>query len=542
MKVRLKTVARRVLPASWVARYRLHQQSKHVRSNVDLFVDDLATARRWLAVTPDTYRARLTLPGGEPTSDITAVSSGDGSVDHLLRSKAMSAMSDPDLGAVVVAETAPPRIRGRYRSEPEVGPRLIVVRSSHLEEVGGVPDGDAPLPELLALLRAAGIRIGMIPIPVADAPVQPQRTIERDVVVILGMVPMHDVGGGSRSSQLALEGLRQGFHVLLVHLFQADESVDLGLRFVHPNFEQVSYDSFDTETLNRRVARPGLVLVEAPPKELKEAALSLQDLGWEVVYDVIDDWTDPALGGIWFVPDEERELVGRADRIIASAPDLLERVRMMRRPATLVPNAVNRDIFDVDLPPRPLDLPEVPVILGYHGSLYGDWFDWESLDEVAKAFPNAAVVVIGDDKIPRIELPRNVHFLGLKAQVDLPAYLQRFDVGLIPFKVSPTTHAVSPLKIFEYLASGVPVAAPPLRAIAGLEGVFTDYDLRPAVERALRATPPDRQSVFESHSWSQRIDAIFPKESRSALTQPSSPARVLTRATRHWSKTERLVP
>jgi glycosyltransferase involved in cell wall biosynthesis len=65
-------------------------------------------------------------------------------------------------------------------------------------------------------------------------------------------------------------------------------------------------------------------------------------------------------------------------------------------------------------------------------------------------------------------MPPNVHFLGLKPQIDLPAYVQRFDVGLIPFKVTDTTHAVSPLKAYEYLASGVPVAAPPLRSLEGL--------------------------------------------------------------------------
>jgi xanthosine utilization system XapX-like protein len=181
------------------------------------------------------------------------------------------------------------------------------------------------------------------------------------------------------------------------------------------------------------------------------------------------------------------------------------------------------------------------VILGYHGSLYGDWLDWEALAEVANAFPEAAVTVIGDDKVDRIELPDNVHFLGLKAQIDLPAYVQRFDVGLIPFKVSLTTHAVSPLKVFEYLASGVPVAAPPLRALAGLDGVYMDYDLVPMVEQALAGPRPDRQSMLEAHSWSQRVEVICPSETRHEATAITSGARVLVRRVRHWSKDERLV-
>ena len=69
-------------------------------------------------------------------------------------------------------------------------------------------------------------------------------------------------------------------------------------------------------------------------------------------------------------------------------------------------------------------------------------------------------MLIGDDKTTRPVMPPNVHLLGLKAQGELPAYVQRFDVGVIPFRVNETTHAVSPLKAYEYLASGVPDRRP----------------------------------------------------------------------------------
>ena len=113
-----------------------------------------------------------------------------------------------------------------------------------------------------------------------------------------------------------------------------------------------------------------------------------------MVYDVIDDWSDPALGGEWFRPQVEKDLIEKSDVVIASAQDLVERVRSMGRQAELVPNAVNADVFGVDLPPRPEDLPEAEVIIGYHGSLYGDWFDWDALRNVAEAFPNVAVVLM----------------------------------------------------------------------------------------------------------------------------------------------------
>ncbi len=62
--------------------------------------------------------------------------------------------------------------------------------------------------------------------------------------------------------------------------------------------------------------------------------------------------------------------------------------------------------------------------------------------------------------------------------------------GVIPFRVNETTHAVSPLKAYEYLASGVPIAAPPLRALEGLDGVHTDTDLTVAVGGRPRLRSP----------------------------------------------------
>jgi hypothetical protein len=203
-----------------------------------------------------------------------------------------------------------------------------------------------------------------------------------------------------------------------------------------------------------------------------------------------------------------------------------------------VPNAVNVGLFGGELPPRPADLPEAGTMIGYHGSLYGDWFDWESVRRVAEASPRAAVILIGDDKDPHPTMPPNVFLLGLKAQGDLPGYLQRFDVGLIPFKVNDTTHAVSPLKAYEYLASGVPIAAPPLRALEGLDGVHTDTDLVRAVDAALSAHPPDRGLAQKEHSWEDRVVKITGRE---AVLVEYTPVSVMTRPAVHWAKTERLV-
>jgi glycosyltransferase involved in cell wall biosynthesis len=136
-------------------------------------------------------------------------------------------------------------------------------------------------------------------------------------------------------------------------------------------------------------------------------------------------------------------------------------------------------------------------------------------------------------------MPPNVHFLGLKPQTELPAYIQRFDVGIIPFKISDTTHAVSPLKAYEYLASGVPIAAPPLRALGGLDHVVSATDLVEAVRMALKAQPPDRKEAMREHSWTSRVLMLFPGGHETGdATQPSAAFRRVI----HHDRPDRLIP
>ncbi len=530
---RLKKLIRPLVPDRLMARYRLEEHSRRSRLNVDVFLDGARSARRWLRVTPDTYRVRLDRPEGDPPDDLVVVDDPSLPVAPGLEDEAVAILADNVIGASVIAEVATPGLVNRQRAEPVMGPRLIVVRSDVLDGVGGVPLGDHPLPGLLARIRDAGHRIGLIPVPVSGAPTSRTDPVSDDPVVILAAVPMHDVGGGARSTQLALEFLRQGFHVTLVSLYEAQESVDLGLRFIHPNLEQYNVSRFDVSSLPSRASRKGMALLEAPAEPLIAAGLALRDAGWALVYDIIDDWSDPALGGEWFRAESEERLLVLADVVIASAPDLVAKAKRMGRDATLVPNGVNRDVFGVDLPPRPADLPDAGMIIGYHGSLYGDWFDWKALDEVAREFPKAAVVLIGDDKAPHPTMPGNVFFLGLKPQTELPGYVQRFDVGLIPFKVTATTHAVSPLKAYEYLASGVPIAAPPLRALEGLDGVFVDPLLTAAVMAARAGRSPERQVMLSEHSWHARIgQLVSPDRTAASVGKP----RVVTRPADHYRR------
>jgi glycosyltransferase involved in cell wall biosynthesis len=111
-----------------------------------------------------------------------------------------------------------------------------------------------------------------------------------------------------------------------------------------------------------------------------------------------------------------------------------------------------------------------------------------------------------------------VRALGAREPAALPAFLRHADVALVPFLDNEHTRGSFPLKIWEYLAAGLPVVATPLpnlRALAG-EGWLLRLARGPeafaaAVREAAAGAPEERGRRLErarAHDWPARIEAL----------------------------------
>jgi len=121
----------------------------------------------------------------------------------------------------------------------------------------------------------------------------------------------------------------------------------------------------------------------------------------------------------------------------------------------------------------------------------------------------------------KLEALLNVHLLGHLDREVLPQYLKGFDVCLNPFKENQLTSTVSPLKFYEYLASGRPVASIPMPEIAGFAGVIEfgqgALGFTEAVARALQDTPEkksQRREMAQANSWESRVEFMSEKIGR----------------------------
>jgi glycosyltransferase involved in cell wall biosynthesis len=206
-----------------------------------------------------------------------------------------------------------------------------------------------------------------------------------------------------------------------------------------------------------------------------------------------------------------RKILQRADLVTAVSPELVADAKRDNPRAVLLPNGADVGHFARRAAPPPVLARRSPVI-GYAGAV--SWrVDVGLLDEVARARPDWSVVLVGEVSVPVPRRP-NLVVVGARPYDELPAWVQSFDVGLIPYTGAAFNRASFPLKVFDYLASGVPVVSSPLPALDSLspcvrlaEGAAATVS---AIEAALRCGPSPElcRSLAASNSWQARAEAL----------------------------------
>lgn len=342
----------------------------------------------------------------------------------------------------------------------------------------------------------------------------------RGTIFVLTIVPIDDTGGGARWTQLTLEFLRMQYMVFFINKFPKYETVELHLEFKHPNLVTKSVNDFHWSTIVKKyhpalAGKPIIGIVELPLAEYLPIIGHLHSLNGVVIYDLLDAW-DTSLGGQWYNPEIEQQIIDSSDLLLATAPGLAEYLNSRTdTPVHLVPNAVNGYLFNPQRNySRPEDFPAGDWTIIYVGALWGEWFDWDLLKEIANHYPDASLIVIGDIVGRGTDMPANVHFLGLKPQRDLPAYLHYAQVAILPWKVNSITQMTSPLKVYEYIAMYKPVVAPMIDPLKGIPGVFQVKDELDFIKMVgeLRDYHPPKQEIGEfinQNSWQARVDKIL---------------------------------
>ena len=117
-----------------------------------------------------------------------------------------------------------------------------------------------------------------------------------------------------------------------------------------------------------------------------------------------------------------------------------------------------------------MDLPRALLI--YAGTLDAR-LDIEWLRETARAMPAARIALVGpivdDAHVRRLREEPNIEIRAPLPRAELAELMRNADVGLVPHLRTPLTETMSPLKLYEYLAGGLPVVATDLEPMRGID-------------------------------------------------------------------------
>ncbi len=157
----------------------------------------------------------------------------------------------------------------------------------------------------------------------------------------------------------------------------------------------------------------------------------------------------------------------------------------------VAPNGVNIDRFAIEIDKKiardKLSLPVDKRIVLYSGHLY----HWKGVDTVMASAKllhddqNILFVLLGgtEEDIKKYQLEikikqlKNITLVGFKPTREVPLYLKAADVLLLP-NIPVTEEALaytSPIKMFEYMASGVPIIASDLPSIREVLNTQNSY-------------------------------------------------------------------
>lgn len=238
----------------------------------------------------------------------------------------------------------------------------------------------------------------------------------------------------------------------------------------------------------------------------------------------------------------ERELMAACDVVVTTSPPLYEAKRAVHPNVHCIEHGVDHEHLSQALQSSteiPADIRHLPrPIYGFVG-VVGDWVDVELIAGLARQNPRASVVIIGPTITGRgsgANLP-NVHWLGGRPHALLPNYLKAFDVALIPFRQVPLTHNANPIKLYEYLAAGVPTVSTFLPAVKPVRGSVWLADTAAAAaaacEQAMQHNTPAeraaRSQLMLVHSWHQRLEELsaIVEQTLACRQQPRSVETVL---------------
>lgn len=250
------------------------------------------------------------------------------------------------------------------------------------------------------------------------------------------------------------------------------------------------------------------------------AAAAGNNGSWKhVTYYGWDDWAAHPTYSAYkpAILDAYRSIAAAGHRVVGVTPRIVECISSSGL-STVVANG----IFPLEWSepvPAPSWFADLPRPRFLYTGCIDSRIDLEYVKAVSTGFPEATIVIVGYLQDAAAVAPlrgiANVYFAPQQSREAIRGITFAADVALIPHVKSDLTQAMSPLKMYEYLAAGKPVVATdlePIRAMPEVRRAATPEEFVQQVRAALEAeatSEKDRMDFIEANSWSERLKSFY---------------------------------
>lgn len=206
----------------------------------------------------------------------------------------------------------------------------------------------------------------------------------------------------------------------------------------------------------------------------------------------------------------ERQILQHVDGVAATSSAVLAGLDVGSLPTMVIPNGVDLRHFTTAGSGSRDDS------CVYVGALDAR-FSWRDLEAMASATPATSFDVFGPVN-PALtpQVPANVTLHGPIQYDDLPKRFARARVGLLPLSDESLNAGRSPMKLYEYLASGLAVVTRETPTLASDEpaGIYSYQDAEGAAEavrRALSHATPNvaGAALAQGHGWAAKTAELL---------------------------------
>jgi len=238
----------------------------------------------------------------------------------------------------------------------------------------------------------------------------------------------------------------------------------------------------------------------------------------------------------------ERSLVRKVDSCVAVSEHLRDHLERRGRDSELLTHGVDLEFWRSDRSEADLNLSsdeaERPWIVFW--GLVDERLDSDWLLALAERMTRGTILLVGPAQSVDAALKRHprIRFVGPLSYFDLPGLARQVDVLVMPYRQMPATVAMQPLKLKEYLATGLPCVVSRLPSTEEWSDCLDVVDsvegfVETVISRGEKGVPGshlESRVRLEREDWNAKAEQFQSVIERNfACIKPSEPSLALTK-------------